>query len=76
MNKENLKKASEELKIDPTNNLNDIFDDEKIKAICICAPNKFHKELIIKGIKAGKHRSMKPTPDKLFLLSKATPIQA
>ena len=55
VNKENLKKASEELKIDPTNNLNDIFDDEKIKAICICAPNKFHKELIIKGIKAGKH---------------------
>ena len=43
VNKENLKKASEELKIDPTNNLNDIFDDEKIKAICICAPNKFHK---------------------------------
>ena len=43
VNKENLKKASEELKIDPTNNLNDIFDDEKIKAILFAHQINFTK---------------------------------
>ena len=54
-NKNNSKKASEILKTKEANNIEEIFNDKNIHVVCICAPNKFHKEFIIKGLKAGKH---------------------
>ena len=32
-----------------------ILTDKNIDVICICAPNKFHKDIIIESLRAGKH---------------------
>ena len=53
-NEQNLIKAKEILKVQ-SNNFEEILNDNTIDVVCICTPNKFHKELIIKSLKAGKH---------------------
>ena len=51
----NSKKASEILELEPTKEFNEILNDTDINSIVICTPNKFHKELIIKGLNSGKN---------------------
>ncbi len=53
-NKENIAKAENILKI-KSSTLDDVLKDKDIDVICICTPNKFHKELIIKSLKSGKN---------------------
>ena len=33
----------------------EILRDKNIQVVCICTPNKFHKEIIIDSLNAGKH---------------------
>lgn len=35
--------------------LEELLADSSIDAVCICAPNKFHAEMAIQALKAGKH---------------------
>ena len=51
---ENAKKASEKLGV-PIKNYDEILNDKEIELICVCTPNKFHKEIIIDSLKKGKH---------------------
>ena len=51
---ENAKKASEKLGV-PIKNYDEILNDKEIEVICVCTPNKFHKEIIIDSLKKGKH---------------------
>ena len=54
LNDQNLTKARETLKVQ-SNNFEEILKDKTIDVVCICTPNKFHKDLIIKSLNAGKH---------------------
>ncbi|MDO4345089.1 MAG: Gfo/Idh/MocA family oxidoreductase [Eubacteriales bacterium] len=38
-----------------TTDSEDIFSDPKIDIVSICTPNVFHKELVLRALKAGKH---------------------
>ncbi len=38
-----------------TSNADDIFNDPNIHIVNICTPNVYHKDMVIKAIKAGKH---------------------
>ena len=38
-----------------TSNADDIFNDPNIQIVNICTPNVYHKDMVIKAIKAGKH---------------------
>ena len=49
----NLQKAIEKLNV-KSDNLKNILADKSIDSICICVPNKFHKDLIINSLKSGK----------------------
>ena len=51
---ENAKKASEKLGVS-IKNYDEILNDKEIEVICVCTPNKFHKEIIIDSLKKGKH---------------------
>ena len=51
---ENAKKAWEKLGV-PIKNYDEILNDKEIEVICVCTPNKFHKEIIIDSLKKGKH---------------------
>lgn len=50
----NAKKAEKELSV-PIKSFKEILEDKEIHVICICAPNKFHKEIIIDSLKNDKH---------------------
>ena len=39
--------------------LEEILEDKKIDSICICTPNKFHKKIIIDGLKSENQFSVK-----------------
>ena len=53
-NQENLTKAENALKVS-SSTLEKVLLDKSIDVICICAPNKFHKDLIIKSLNSGKY---------------------
>ena len=53
-NKNNSQKAEKELGV-PGKSFQEILENKEIDVICICTPNKFHKELIIESLKNGKH---------------------
>ena len=53
-NKENAEKARKILDT-PIVEYKDILANDKIDVICICAPNKFHKDIIIDSLRAGKN---------------------
>ena len=48
----NLNKAKEILKV-PASSYDEILKDKKIEVVCVCTPNKFHKEIIIDSIFAA-----------------------
>ena len=52
--KENAEKAKNILDV-PVIDYKKILENDSIDIICICAPNKFHKDIIIESLKAGKH---------------------
>lgn len=54
INQNIAEKASDELKTS-IKTYNEILNDKKINVIAICAPNKFHKEIIIDSLKHDKH---------------------
>ena len=54
-NSDNLEKAANLLQVSKANSLEDILEDKNIETICICTPNKFHKDLILKALDNGKH---------------------
>ncbi len=54
LNDQNLIKAKEILNVQ-SNNFEEILNDKNIDIVCICTPNKFHKDLIIKSLNSGKH---------------------
>ena len=54
VSKENADKAKKILEV-PAVEYNQILDDKTIDVVCICAPNKFHKKIIIESLQAGKH---------------------
>ena len=54
VNEDNAKKASIALGV-PISNFSEIIKDPKIDVVCVCTPNKFHKEIIIDSLNAGKH---------------------
>ena len=49
-----LKEIANELNVLPLKE-DEVFTNNEIDVICICAPNKFHKELIKKSIINNKH---------------------
>jgi len=52
-----IKKAaavSKDLNV-PNLKIEDILNDSSIDVVCICAPNKFHKDLIIKSLESEKN---------------------
>ena len=51
---ENAEKAKKILDV-PIFEYKKILEDKNIEVVCICAPNKFHKEIIIDSLKADKH---------------------
>ena len=53
-NKENAQKASKLLSV-PILTYDQILKDTNIDVVCICAPNKFHKSIIVDSFKAEKH---------------------
>ena len=53
-NSENAEKAKKILEVKVAG-YKEILNDKLVDVICICAPNKFHKEIIIDSLKAGKH---------------------
>ena len=53
-NSENAEKAKKILDT-PIVEYKKILTDKNIDVICICAPNKFHKDIIIESLRAGKH---------------------
>ncbi len=53
-NKVNLEKASQLLDVQALE-YNQILNDKNIDVVCICAPNKFHKQIIIESLNSGKH---------------------
>ena len=53
-NDSNAAKASEILEVE-AKPYKDILSDKNIDTICICAPNKFHKQIIIDSLKSGKN---------------------
>ena len=53
-NETNAKKASEDLGV-PIKGYDEILNNKEIDVICVCTPNKFHKDIIIESLKAGKH---------------------
>ena len=54
VNKQNSEKAQKILEV-PELDYKKILEDKSIDVICICAPNKFHKDIIIESLQAGKH---------------------
>ncbi len=54
LNDQNLAKAKEILNVQ-SNNFEEILNDKNIDIVCICTPNKFHKDLIIRSLNSGKH---------------------
>jgi predicted dehydrogenase len=54
-NSDNLDKAANLLEVSKANNLEEIFKDKNIETICICTPNKFHKDLILEALDNGKN---------------------
>jgi predicted dehydrogenase len=50
----NAKKAEKELDV-PIKSFQEILNSKEIDVVSICAPNKFHKELIIDSLKNDKH---------------------
>ena len=54
VNNQNLEKAKEILNVQ-SYNLEKILGDKSIDVVCICTPNKFHKDLIIRSLNSGKH---------------------
>jgi len=53
-NETNAKKASEDLGV-PIKGYDEILNNKEIDVICVCTPNKFHKDIIIDSLKKGKH---------------------
>ena len=54
LNNQSLEKAKEILSVQ-SYNLEKILGDKSIDVVCICTPNKFHKDLIIRSLNSGKH---------------------
>jgi|TARA_B100001964_G_scaffold78817_1_gene89124 predicted dehydrogenase len=54
INETNAKKASEDLKV-PIKSYNEILNNKEIDVVCVCTPNKFHKDIIIDSLNNGKH---------------------
>jgi len=52
--KENAEKAKNILDV-PIVDYKQILENGSIDIVCICTPNKFHKDIIIESLKAGKH---------------------
>ena len=52
--KENAEKASNLLGV-PIKNYNEILSDKSIDVVCVCTPNKYHKDIIIDVLKSEKH---------------------
>ena len=38
-----------------TMNPDDILNNDEIDVVSVCTPNVFHKDLVIKALRAGKH---------------------
>jgi len=53
-NKKSLQKAKDVLKV-PSLEFKECLKDDAIDVICICIPNKFHKQAIIDSLEAGKN---------------------
>ncbi len=53
-NETNAKKESEDLGV-PIKGYDEILNNKEIDVICVCTPNKFHKDIIIDSLKKGKH---------------------
>ena len=54
LNNQSLEKAEEILSVQ-SYNLEKILGDKSIDVVCICTPNKFHKDLKIRSLNSGKH---------------------
>ena len=54
LSSQKLEEAKEILNVQ-SNNFNEILNDKAIDIVCICTPNKFHKDIIIKSLNSGKH---------------------
>ena len=54
INKKNLQKAKDVLKV-PSLEFKECLKNDDIDVICICIPNKFHKQAIIDSLEAGKN---------------------
>ncbi len=54
VNEKNAKLASEKLQVQ-IKDYKSIISDKDVEVICVCTPNKFHREIIIEALKAGKH---------------------
>ena len=54
VSEKNAKLASEKLQVQ-IKDYKSIISDKDIEVICVCTPNKFHREIIIEALKAGKH---------------------
>ena len=53
-NKKAAEKAAKKLEV-PSVDYKQIFKDQSIDVVCICVPNKFHKEIILDSLKSKKH---------------------
>tara|TARA_Y100000590_G_scaffold434912_1_gene553724 strand:- start:240 stop:1220 length:981 start_codon:yes stop_codon:yes gene_type:complete len=54
LNSENANKAKDILQV-PISNYDEILKNKNIDVVCVCTPNKFHKDIIIDSLKAGKN---------------------
>ena len=50
-----LIELKEKFNVKTTMNMEEIWQDESISLVDICLPNKLHKEMAVKALKAGKH---------------------
>ena len=53
-NKDSSEKAQKILEV-PILSYEQILKDHSIDVVCICTPNKFHKNIIIESLKSGKN---------------------
>jgi len=53
-NNDNAEKAKKILQV-PINNYEEILENKAIDVVCVCTPNKFHKNIIIDSLNSGKH---------------------
>ena len=50
-----LMELQEKFQVKTTTDIETIWQDESISLVDICLPNKLHKEMAVKALKAGKH---------------------